>query len=83
MAQSYDFKGSNVETATRNGLTELGLNAEDVEVEVISRGGIFSKAVVRITPKEKEITEEEVKEEPTETAEEKIISEIRILKGLS
>lgn len=69
MEKYYEFKASNPETATRNGLAELGLTEEEVEIEVLSNGGIFSRAVVRITPKTKE---EEIKaEEPVLSEEER------------
>lgn len=69
--QSYEFKASNIAAAKKKGLETLGLTEEQAEIEVISNGGIFSKAIVRITPKEssaEEVNEtaekvEEVKEE--------------------
>ena len=54
MGKSNEFKASTVELATKNGLEEMGLSAEEAEIEVLARGGIFSKAIVRITPKAKE-----------------------------
>ena len=47
-----EFKASSVELATKKGLAELGLTEDQVTIEVLSSGGIFSKAIVRITPKE-------------------------------
>lgn len=89
MGNSKEFKASTIELATKNGLEEMGLTEEEAEIEVLARGGIFSKAIVRITPKEKEqmdetLSESEeveeinsaVSEELTETAEaEKSLSE--------
>lgn len=65
MKQSYEFKASGVDAAKKKGLESLGLNEEDVEIEVLATGGIFSKAVVRITVDipEKEETEPETAEE--------------------
>ena len=73
MENYYEYKASSAEIAIKNGLTELGLTEEDVTIEVVKQGGIFAKAVVRITPKQAVEAEEaeEVKEETVEaTAEE-------------
>lgn len=58
--KTYNYEGKTIEEATEFGLTELGLTSEDVEIEIISKGGLFSKAQISITVKEKEI---ELKEE--------------------
>lgn len=50
----YEFTDSTVDGAIEAGLGELGLSREEVEVKVKSYGGIFSKACVAITVKEKE-----------------------------
>lgn len=63
MGKSNEFKASTVELATKNGLEEMGLSAEEAEIEVLARGGIFSKAIVRITPKAKEETIDDVSAE--------------------
>ena len=63
MDKSYEFKGASVEQAKKRGLAELGVEEEDVTVEVVSKGGIFAKATVKITVKEKEETETEAEEE--------------------
>ena len=70
MEKEYIFKASTVDMAIKNGLSDLGLSEEDVEIEVISEGGIFSKATVKITIKEQEEVEvvEEIVEEVEETA---------------
>lgn len=70
MEREYIFKASTVEMAIKNGLTDLGISEEDVDIEVISEGGIFSKATVKFTLKEKveeieEITPEVVEDEIT------------------
>ncbi len=63
------FKASSVELATKMGLEQLNLSAEEADVEVISSGGIFSKAQVRITAKE------EIKEVENNDFEEEIVEE--------
>ncbi len=71
MDNRYTYEGKTIEEATAKGLRELGVKAEDVEVEIKAKGGIFSKAQVIITVKEKEelpVTVEEVVE--TEATEE-------------
>lgn len=54
MEKSFEYKGSSVEQAKKKGLAELGLTEDDVTVEVISQGGLFSKATVKITIKDEE-----------------------------
>lgn len=56
------FKASSVEIATKNGLEQLNLTEEEANIEVISAGGIFSKAQVKITAKEGQENFEEVEE---------------------
>ena len=69
--KKYEFKDATVDGAIEKGLKELGLEREDVDVEVKSYGGIFSKATVEIIVKETEqeaTTEEPVKEEASVTS---------------
>lgn len=56
--QSYTYEGETLEEAINNGLKELGLKRDDVDVDIKSRGGFFCKPTVILTPKE----------EPVETA---------------
>lgn len=63
--KTYTYEGKSVDEATEKGLAELGLTLSDVEVEVKSKGGFFTKAQVILTVKEKE---EEVENEPVEDA---------------
>lgn len=67
MEKYYEFKASSSELAIKNGLAELGLTEDEVEIEVVKQGGIFAKAVVHITPK---TIEEEIVEEKVEIVEE-------------
>ncbi len=62
MENRYTYEGKTIEEATAKGLQELGLKAEDVVIEVKSKGGIFSKAQVIITVKEKKVDLSEVAE---------------------
>ena len=91
--QSYEFKASNVAAAKKKGLETLGITEDQAEIEVLASGGIFSKAIVRITPKEtlaEEVNEPEeevaepIKEEPapvkTASAEEKEEVSYEVLK---
>lgn len=52
MEKSVEIKAASVELATEQALIELGTTADKVEVEVISKGGLFSKAQVRVTKKD-------------------------------
>lgn len=65
------FKASSVELATKMGLEQMNLSAEEADVEVLSSGGIFSKAQVRITAKEgmEEETKAEIVEESSDMEE--------------
>jgi spoIIIJ-associated protein len=49
--EGIEFKAHKVDQAIELGLKELQITADDATIEVISQGGLFSKAVVRITPK--------------------------------
>ncbi len=66
----YEFTGKSVDEAIKNGLTELGLTEEQVEITVLEEGKkkLFGsvKARVEITVKttKKSPVEEEIKEEP-------------------
>lgn len=74
MEKFYEYKASTADIAIKNGLNELGLTEEEVEIEIVKQGGIFAKAVVRITPKQ---VEEElvIEEEPTPGQEEAVDAE--------
>lgn len=73
--QSYEFKASNVDAATKKGLESLGLTEDQVDIEVLAQGGIFSKALVRITPKQAEEVPAEEGTEDTVVTEEKVAIE--------
>ncbi|MDR2090277.1 MAG: protein jag [Clostridiales bacterium] len=49
--EGMEFKAHKVEQAIELGLKELQITAEEAEIEIVSQGGLFSKAVVKITPK--------------------------------
>ena len=76
MKKTYEFKASKPEVAIQKGLEELGLKEEDVEIEIVSHGGLFTKAVVQITPKvDVAETAKKTEEEETEEGQEEIITE--------
>lgn len=52
---TFEFKGSNVDAAIKAGLTEMGKTIEEVDVEIINKGGFLKKAAVRLTVKEAEL----------------------------
>lgn len=58
--------GKNIEKAIEAGLKDLGVNQEDVSIEILSEGGLFKKAQVRLTLDEgvQEKVEEKVEEKP-------------------
>lgn len=49
MKKSAEAKASTIELAVEQALEELGVSRDKVEVEVLSKGGLFSKASVRVT----------------------------------
>ena len=52
MEKSIEMKASSVDLAVEQALEALGVTKDRVEIEVLSKGGLFSKAQVRVTVKE-------------------------------
>ncbi len=52
MEKSIETQASSVDLAVEKALVELGVSKDKVDVEVISKGGLFSKAKVRVTVKD-------------------------------
>lgn len=52
MEKSIEMKAGNVDLAVERALEELNVSRDNVEVEVLAKGGLFSKAQVRVTVKE-------------------------------
>jgi len=62
--KEYEFSSKNVQDAIQKGLSELNLKQEDVDIKILSEGGLFSKAKILIITEEKEeIVETPKKEE--------------------
>ncbi len=57
----FNFSGKTIQKAIENGLKELGVKQEDVDIKVLAEGGLFSKAKIEI------ITEDRVKKAPAKT----------------
>ena len=80
---TYIYEGKTVDEATEKGLQELGLSASDVNVEVKSKGGLFTKAQVVITILEKEepveeaVSNEEVEEVTSNESEEVVLDAVQ------
>ena len=81
---SIESTGKNLDEAIKNGLAELNVTLDDVDVEIIESGGWFKKAKVRLTVIEEETfsvldefkkLDEEVKEEIEEKKEEVVVEE--------
>lgn len=73
--EKFEFTGKNLDQAINNGLKELNKKREDVDIRIISQGGLFSKAKIEIIvddEKDNEIEEitEEIVEEETRLKEE-------------
>lgn len=52
MDKTIETQASSVEIAVEKALVELGVDRDKVDVEVLSKGGLFSKAKVRVTLKD-------------------------------
>lgn len=52
MEKSVEMQAASVELAIEKALEELGVAREKTEIEVLAKGGLFSKAKVRVTVKE-------------------------------
>lgn len=52
MEKSVETQASSVELAVEKALVELGVPREKVDVEVLAKGGLFSKAKVRVSVKD-------------------------------
>ena len=79
--RSYEFSGKTIDKAIKEGLETLGKKQEDVDIKIISEGGLFKKAKVVINIedeadfntnfKNKEEAKEEAKKEVEQKAEPK------------
>ncbi len=74
-----EFSGKTIDLAIKEGLKVMGASLEDVDVKIISEGGLFKKAKVDITrSKKEELPKEEKKEVKKATKpakEEKVVVE--------
>ncbi|MDE7373543.1 MAG: Jag N-terminal domain-containing protein, partial [Clostridia bacterium] len=52
MDKIVETQASSVDHAVEKALQELGVSKDKVEIEVLAKGGLFSKAKVRVTVKE-------------------------------
>lgn len=52
MKKSVETQASSVDIAVEKALVELGVSRDKVDVEVLAKGGLFSKAKVRVTVKD-------------------------------
>jgi len=73
--------GKNIEQAIENALFELKAPREDVDIKIISEGGLFKKARVKVSISEDSKDKYEKKPEPKkeEKAEEKEVKETKIV----
>lgn len=68
---SNEFKGASVDAAIEEGLKKLGIEREDAQKEVLHKGGLFKKAVVKIEKRKYEEIEN-----PEESSGKKFIEDI-------
>lgn len=72
--EKFEFTGKNLDQAISLGLKELNKKREDVDIKIISQGGLFSKAKIEIiVDDEKEIVEKNIVEEVIENIKEKVL----------
>lgn len=64
--KSYEFSAKNVDKAIKEGLTLLNKKQEDVDIKILSDGGLFKKAKVLITTDEPDENEEPKAEQKIE-----------------
>lgn len=69
--REVEATGKTIEKAIENGLKELNTTMENVDIKVLSEGGLFSKAKVLIT-----LSEEESKEKSTKKVEEPKVEKV-------
>lgn len=69
MQREQEFTGKKVQDAVQSGLDALGLKLDDVEVHIVSNGGLFKKAKV-ILCYDDGLTEEQAAEEEKRKADE-------------
>lgn len=77
--RSYEFTGKSVEKAIKEGLETLGKRQEEVDIKIISEGGLFKKAkvVINIEDETDFNTSFKNKEEAKKEAEEKKVEEVK------
>jgi len=65
MEKEFEFTGKTIDKAISEGLKALNKNQEDVDIKVVSEGGLFKKAKIIITV---EVEDEKIEEPKTEVA---------------
>ena len=70
--KTIEATGKKLDDAIKNGLAELGVTLDDVDVEILESGGWFKKAKVRLTVIEDDEIESIIKKEEKEEVEEKV-----------
>jgi spoIIIJ-associated protein len=84
--KQYEFSSKNVQDAIQKGLKELNVKQEEVDIKILSEGGLFSKAKILIIteeeddiivePKKEEVKPETIqKDKKTELKKEKVVEE--------
>lgn len=63
MEKYVEAMGKNVQEAVDNALRELGVTLDKVNVEILSQGGVFKNAKVRVQLNEKEVADVKNEEE--------------------
>lgn len=76
MEKEFEFTGKTIDKAISEGLKTLNKNQEDVDIKVVSEGGLFKKAKIIITI---EVEDEKVEEPKTDTAPKKEV-EVNLIK---
>lgn len=64
--KQYEVSAKNIESAIQQGLLELGLEREEVDIKIIDAGGMFKKAKVILEYEPKVEEQVQVEEQPVE-----------------
>jgi len=79
--ERYEFTGKNLDQAITKGLTELNKKRDEVDIKILSQGGLFSKAKVEIIIPDEEVASPQLNNEVDEeiTAQKVEIEEVEVL----
>lgn len=75
--EKFEFTGKNLDQAINLGLKELNKKREDVDIRIISQGGLFSKAKIEIIVEDEKENEETLEAKVEDIKKETKVEEIK------